>query len=82
MTKADLNEATDADTFNLAEILDLAVLKAELDKIDIDQVKTVPVDLSKLRNVVDNDIVKKLCIINWSLRLMPLALLSFFKTSI
>ena len=64
MTKADLNEATDVDTFNLAEILDLAVLKAELDKIDIDQVKTVPVDLSKLRNVVDNDIVKKLCIIN------------------
>ena len=64
MTKADLNEATDVDTFNLAEILDLAVLKAELDEIDIDQVKTVPVDLSKLRNVVDNDIVKKLCIIN------------------
>ena len=64
MTKADLNEATDVDTFNLAEILDLAVLKAELDKIDIDQVKTVPVNLSKLRNVVDNDVVKKLCIIN------------------
>ena len=64
MTKADLNEATDADTFNLAEILDLAVLKAELDKIDIDQVKTVPVNLSKLRNVVDNDVVKKPCIIN------------------
>ena len=64
MTKADLNVATDLDTFNLAEILDLAVLKAELDKIDLDQVKTVPVDLSKLRNVVDNDIVKKLCIIN------------------
>ena len=64
MTKADLNEATDVDTFNLAEILDLAVLKAELDKIDIDQVKTVPVNLSKLRNVVDNDVVKKPCIIN------------------
>ena len=64
MTKADLNEVTDVDTFNLAEILDLAVLKAELDKIDIDQVKTVPVNLSKLRNVVDNDVVKKPCIIN------------------
>ena len=64
MTKADLNEATDVDTFNLAEILDLAVLKAELDKIDIDQVKTVPVNFSKLRNVVDNDVVKKPCIIN------------------
>ena len=64
MTKADLNEATYVDTFNLAEILDLAVLKAELDKIDIDQVKTVPVNLSKLRNVVDNDVVKKPCIIN------------------
>ena len=34
-------------------------LKAELDKIDIDKLKTVPVNLSKLSNVVNNEVVKK-----------------------
>ena len=37
----------------------LAKLKAEIDKIDVGKVKTVPVDLSKLSNVVNNDVVKK-----------------------
>ena len=37
----------------------LAKLKAEVDKIDADKLKTVPVDLSKLSNVVNNDVVKK-----------------------
>ena len=37
----------------------LAKLKAEIDKIDAGKVKTVPVDLSKLSNVVNNDVVKK-----------------------
>ena len=33
--------------------------KAEGDKIDIDNLKTVPADLSKIRNVVNNDVVKE-----------------------
>ena len=37
----------------------LAALKTEIDKIDVDKLKTVPVDLAKLSNVVNNDIVKK-----------------------
>ena len=37
----------------------LASLKTEVDKIDADQLKTVPVDLAKLSNVVKNDVVKK-----------------------
>ena len=37
----------------------LAKLKAEIDKIDVGKVKTVPVDLSNLSNVVNNDVVKK-----------------------
>ena len=37
----------------------LAALKTEVDKIDVDKLKTVPVDLTKLSNVVNNDIVKK-----------------------
>ena len=36
-----------------------ANLKTKVDKIDADKLKTVPVDLAKLSNVVKNDIVKK-----------------------
>ena len=34
-------------------------LKAKIDKIDVDKLKTVPVDLSKLSNIVKNEVVKK-----------------------
>ena len=37
----------------------LANLKTEVDKLDIDKLVPVPTDLSKLSNVVKNDIVKK-----------------------
>ena len=33
-------------------------LKAEVDKLDIDKLVPVPVDLSKLSDVVKNDVVK------------------------
>ena len=36
-----------------------ANLKTEVDKLDIDKLKPLPTDLSKLSNVVKNDIVKK-----------------------
>ena len=36
----------------------LANLKAEVDKLDIDKLVPVPVDLSKLSDVVKNDVVK------------------------
>ena len=58
-TKADLKEATGVDTSNLAAKSDLAILKPEVDKIDEDKLKTVPTDITKLSNVVDNDVVKK-----------------------
>ena len=54
-TKADSNGATGVDTSNLAPKSKLAKLKAEVDKIDIGKLNTVPVDLSKPRNVVNND---------------------------
>ena len=57
--KADLKGATGVDTFNLAAKSDLASLKADVDKTDIDKLKTFPVDLSKLNNIADNDVVKK-----------------------
>ena len=34
-------------------------LKAEINKIDVDKLKTVRVNLNKLRNVVNNEVVKK-----------------------
>ena len=37
----------------------LASLKTEVDKLDIDKLGPVPVDLSKLDDVVKNDVVKK-----------------------
>ena len=37
----------------------LAALKSEVDKIDTDKLKAVPADLTKLSNVVKNDVVKK-----------------------
>ena len=37
----------------------LANLKTEVDKLDIDKLVPVPIDLSKLSNVVKNDVVKK-----------------------
>ena len=52
VTKTDLKNVTGIDTARLAAKYDLVSLKAEVDKIDIDSLKTVPVDLSKLSNVV------------------------------
>ena len=63
-TKADVKKATGVDTPKLAAKSDLVSLKAEVDKIDIDKLITVLIDLSKLSNVVKNEVVKKLCIIN------------------
>ena len=37
----------------------MASLKSKVDKIDVDRLKTVPGDLAKLSNVVNNDVVKK-----------------------
>ena len=37
----------------------LASLKTEVDKLDIDKLVPVPVELSKLSDVVKNDVVKK-----------------------
>ena len=58
-TKKDINDITHVDTSNFALKTNLANLKTEVDKLDMDKLATVPVDLSKLSNVVKNDIVKK-----------------------
>ena len=58
-TKADLKGATSSDISNLAAKSDLNSLKADLDEIDVDKLKTIPADWCKLSNVIDNDVVKK-----------------------
>ena len=59
-TKTGLKNPTGVDTSKLAAKSDLPSLKAEADKIDLEKLlKTVPVDLSKLNNLVNNDVVKK-----------------------
>ena len=44
---------------------DLPSLTLAVDELDIGKLKTVPTNLSKLFNVVDNDVAKKVYIMNW-----------------
>ena len=58
-TKKDIKDITHIDARGFASKTNLAALKTEVDKIDTDELKTVPNDLAKLSNVVKNDVVKK-----------------------
>ena len=58
-TKTDLKNITHTDLSSFTSKTNLVALKSEVDKIDIDELKTVPTDLNKLNNVVKNDVVKK-----------------------
>ena len=49
--KIDLEIATDVDTAKLAARSDLAGIKVELDRIDVDELITFSTDFSKLSNV-------------------------------
>ena len=62
-TKNDIKNITHVDTSSFPLKTNLANLKTEVDKLDIDKLATVPVDLNKLSNVVKNNVVKKLCMI-------------------
>ena len=59
-TKADLTNATGADTFSWFADADLVNLKCEVDKLDTDQLKNVPLNLSNLKNKVGKLDVDKL----------------------
>ena len=58
-TKKDIKNIAHVDTSSFALKTHVAILKNKVDKLDIDKLVTVPVDLSKLSNVVKNDVVKK-----------------------
>ena len=58
-TKADIKNISHVDTSSFALKTNLANLKTEVDKLDINKLVPVPTDLSKLSNVVKNDVIKK-----------------------
>ena len=64
-TKSDLKNVTHVDVSSFASKPNLASLKTEVDKLDIDKLVPVPNDLAKLSNVVKNDVVKKLIMTDW-----------------
>ena len=53
-TKTDSKNVTHVDTSSFVLKTDLANLKTKVDKLDIEKLVPVPVDLSKLSNVVKN----------------------------
>ena len=58
-TKEDIGNIAHVNTSNFALNTNLANLKTEADKLDIDKLVPIPNDVSKLSNVVKNDVVKK-----------------------
>ena len=58
-TKTDLQNVSHVDVSSFALKSNLAILKTKVDKLDIDKLVPIPVDLSKLTDVVKNDVVKE-----------------------
>ena len=58
-TKTDIKNISHVDTSSFALKSNLASLKTEVDKLDIDKLVLVSVNLSKLSDVVKNNVVKK-----------------------
>ena len=58
-TKGDIKDITHVDTSRFALKTNLCNLKTEVDQLHIDKLVPIPADLSKLSNVVKNDVVKK-----------------------
>ena len=59
-TKADLRNAAGADTSKIAKTVDLASLKSEVDKLDIDRLEKVPTGLNSLKSKEDKLDIGKL----------------------
>ena len=64
VTKADIKNISHVDTSSFALKTNLANLKTEVDKLNIDKLVPAPVDLSKLSDVVKTMLLKRLIMIN------------------
>ena len=58
-TKTDIKYVSHIDTSSFALKPNLASLKTKVEKLDINKLVPVPVDLNKLSDVVKNDVVRK-----------------------
>ena len=58
-TKSDLQKVTSINTSKFTKKVDLGNLKSDVNDLVIDNLKNVPVDLSKLSNLVKNDVFKR-----------------------
>ena len=58
-TKANVKNISHVDTSSFALKTNLGNIKTEVDKLDIEKLVAVPVDLGKLIDVVKNDVIKK-----------------------
>ena len=58
--KTELKNAAGVDTSSFAEKIDLANLKSDVDKLDLDKLKNIPTNLSNLKSKVDGLDVDKL----------------------
>ena len=56
-TKGDIKNITHVDSSSFALKTNLVNLKSEVDKLDVDKLKPIPTDLSKLSDEVKNDVV-------------------------
>ena len=63
-TKTDIKNVSHVDTSSFALKTNLASLKTEVDKLDIDKLVPISVDLSKLSDVLKMMLLKRLCMIN------------------
>ena len=64
MQKIDLKNVTHVDVSSFALNSNLASLKTEVDKLDIDQLTPVPNDLAKLSKIVKSMMSKRLYMTN------------------
>ena len=58
-TKTGLKNISDVDTSSFALKTNLACLKTKVDRLEIEKLALAPLDLSKLSDVIKNDVVKR-----------------------
>ena len=73
-TKTDLKNLPHVDVSSFALKSNLASLKTEVDKLDVNKLTPVPIDLANLSNVVKMMLSKRLNTTNYPLKLMILIL--------
>ena len=73
--EADFKNASGVNISDYVKKTDLANLKSDVDKLDVANLETTPVDLRKLSDVVKNDDVRKTEYVELVIKLIILILL-------